>query len=71
MSSLLRLRADCVCLKIWRAVSERVAKGIAGLKGSEGSKEEMLLNSDTFVRNVVNLASDYSEGPNLIGAPPD
>jgi hypothetical protein len=31
----------------------------------------MLLNDDTFVRSVVNLAGDCSKGPNLIGAPPD
>jgi hypothetical protein len=28
----------------------------------------MLLNSDVFVRGVVNLASDCSKGPNLIRA---
>jgi hypothetical protein len=31
----------------------------------------MLLNSDAFVRGVMNLAGDCSEGPNLIRAPPD
>jgi hypothetical protein len=31
----------------------------------------MLLNSDAFVRGVVNLAGDRSKGPNLIEAPPN
>jgi hypothetical protein len=74
VSSLLRLRADCVCLGIWRdkAVSERVAGGIAGLGGSGGSGGEKLLDGDNvFVRGVMNLAGDCSEGPNLIRASSD
>jgi hypothetical protein len=31
----------------------------------------MLLDDDAFVRGVVNLAGDCSEGPNLMGASPD
>jgi hypothetical protein len=31
----------------------------------------MLLDSDVFVRGVVNLAGDCLEGPNLIRASPD
>jgi hypothetical protein len=31
----------------------------------------LLGDDDAFVRGVVNLAGDCSEGPNLIGAPPD
>jgi hypothetical protein len=65
------LKADCVCLGIWRAISERVARRIVGLRGSEGSGREMLLNNNVFVCGVMNLADDCSEGPNLIGASPD
>jgi hypothetical protein len=69
---LLRLRADCVCLGIWRnkAVSKKVAGGIAGLRDSRDSEEETLFSGDnTFVCNVMNLASDYIKRPNLINIP--
>jgi hypothetical protein len=57
------LRADYVCLRIWRdkAISERVAGGIARLRSSKDNGEEMLLNSNIFVYGVINLASNCSE----------
>jgi hypothetical protein len=69
MSFLLRLRADYICLRIWRVISKRVAGGIVRLKSSKDNREEMLLNSNTFVYNVINLADDCLKGPNLIKAP--
>jgi hypothetical protein len=63
------LRADCVCLRIWRVISKRVAGGIVRLKGSEDSKKEMLFSgNNVFVCDVVNLTNNCLKGPNLIEA---